>query len=221
MDELRVLIADDHAVVRAGIRLLVESQEGIKVVGEAKDGAEAVAKTRDLAPDIVIMDVAMPGLSGLEATREIRRASPGTRVLMLTMHDDEQYFFQAVSSGASGYILKEATPEEVISSLRIVACGGVAFHSRVGRQLLDDYLRRAQAGEEYESYSRLTEREREILRMTAEGRSAREIGATLVLSPRTVERHRANLMEKLGLHNRSEVVRYAIRKGMISPDSIG
>jgi len=217
METLRVLIADDHAIVRAGIRLLLDSQEGIEIVGEAKDGAEAVAKTRELAPDVVLMDVAMPGLSGLEATREIRQTNPDTRVLMLTMHDDEEYFFQAVSLGASGYILKEATPEEVVSAIRIVSRGGVAFHPSLGRKLLDDYLHRVQAGEESESYSLLTEREREILRLTAEGRSAREIGEKLALSPRTVERHRANLMEKLDLHNRSEVVQYAIRKGIISP----
>jgi len=217
METLRVLIADDHAIVRAGIRLLLDSQEGIEIVGEAKDGAEAVAKTRELAPDVVLMDVAMPGLSGLEATREIRQTNPDTRVLMLTMHDDEEYFFQAVSLGASGYILKEATPEEVVSAIRIVSRGGVAFHPSLGRKLLDDYLHRVQAGEESESYSLLTEREREILRLTAAGRSAREIGEMLGLSPRTVERHRANLMEKLDLHNRSEVVQYAIRKGMLSP----
>ncbi|HLC29875.1 MAG TPA: response regulator transcription factor [Dehalococcoidia bacterium] len=217
METLRVLIADDHAIVRAGIRLLLDSQEGIEIVGEAKDGAEAVAKTRELAPDVVLMDVAMPGLSGLEATREIRQKNPDTRVLMLTMHDDEEYFFQAVSLGASGYILKEATPEEVVSAIRIVSRGGVAFHPSLGRKLLDDYLHRVQAGEESESYSLLTEREREILGLTAEGSSAREIGEKLALSPRTVERHRANLMEKLDLHNRSEVVQYAIRKGIISP----
>ncbi|MBI4319836.1 MAG: response regulator transcription factor [Chloroflexi bacterium] len=217
MGNLRVLIADDHAVVRAGIRLLLDSQEGIQVVGEARDGAEAVAKTCELTPDIVLMDVAMAGLSGLEATREIRRTNPDTRVLMLTMHDDEEYFFQAVSLGASGYILKEATPEDVVLSLQIVSRGGVAFHPSLARKLLDDYLHRVQAGEESESYSVLTEREREILRLTAQGRSAREVGEMLALSPRTVERHRANLMEKLDLHNRSEVVQYAIRKGLINP----
>src|SRR3990172_198042 len=152
METLRVLIADDHAVVRAGVRLLLASQEGIEVVGEAKDGTEAVAKTRELAPDVVLMDVAMPGLSGLEATREIRQTNPDTRVLMLTMHDDEEYFFQAVSLGASGYILKEATPEEVVSAIRIVSRGGVAFHPSLGRKLLDDYLHRVQAGEESERY---------------------------------------------------------------------
>lgn len=217
MENLRVLIADDHAVVRAGIRLLLDSQEGIEVVGEAKDGAEAVEKTRELAPDVVLMDVAMAGLSGLGAAREIRRTNPDTRVLMLTMHDDEEYFFEALSSGASGYILKEATAEEVVSSLRTVSRGGIAFHPRLGRKLLDDYLHRHQAGEEHESYGRLTQREREILRLTADGRSAREIGEVFALSPKTVERHRANFMEKLGLHNRSQVVQYAIRKGLIRP----
>jgi two-component system response regulator NreC len=186
-------------------------------VGEASNGAEAVAKARELAPDIVLMDVAMAGMSGLEATREIRQANPEARILMLTMHDDEEYFFQAVSLGASGYILKESSPEDLVSSLRIVARGGVAFDPSLGRKLLNDYLQRVQAGEEPESYSRLTDREHEILRLTAEGKSAREIGDMLTLSPRTVERHRANLMEKLDLHNRSEVVQYAIRKGLISP----
>ncbi|MBI2865024.1 MAG: response regulator transcription factor [Chloroflexi bacterium] len=217
MGNLRVLIADDHAVVRAGIRLLLASQQGIDVVGEAKDGIEAVAITRRLAPDIVLMDVAMSGMSGLEATREIRQTNPETRVVMLTMHDDEEYFFQAVAFGASGYILKEATPEDLLMSLRTVSRGGVAFHPSLARKLLDDYLQRVRAGEECESYGRLTEREQEILRLTAEGRSAREIGEMLALSPRTVERHRANLMEKLDLHNRTEVVQYAIRKGIISP----
>jgi two-component system response regulator NreC len=217
VDNLRVLIVDDHAVVRAGIRLLLDSQQDILVVGEASNGAEAVAKARELAPDIVLMDVAMAGMSGLEATREIRQANPEARILMLTMHDDEEYFFQAVSLGASGYILKESSPEDLVSSLRIVARGGVAFDPSLGRKLLHDYLQRVQAGEEPESYSRLTDREHEILRLTAEGKSAREIGDMLTLSPRTVERHRANLMEKLDLHNRSEVVQYAIRKGLISP----
>ncbi len=219
MSNLRVLIADDHALVRAGIRLLLDSQQGIEVVGEAKDGEEAVAKTRELTPDVVLMDVAMAGLSGLEATRQIRRDNPDARVLMLTMHDDEEYFFQAVSLGASGYILKEATPEDLVSSIWIVSRGGVAFHPSLGRKLLDDYLNRVQAGDEPESYSHLTEREREILFLTAQGKSAREIGDMLALSPRTVERHRSNLMEKLDLHNRCEVVQYAIRKGMMSPRS--
>ncbi|MCL4552544.1 MAG: response regulator transcription factor, partial [Candidatus Marsarchaeota archaeon] len=170
MEKLRVLIVDDHTVVRAGIRLLLNSQEDIEVVGEARDGEEALAKTQALAPDVVLMDVAFAGMSGIEAARELRQMAPDIRVLMLTMHNDEQYFFQAISVGASGYLLKEATPEELVSSLRIVSRGGVAFHHDLGRKLLDDYLRRMQTGEETECYTRLTEREREILRLTAEMR---------------------------------------------------
>ncbi len=215
---MRVLIADDHSVVRAGIRMLVSSHPDIEVVGEARDGAEAIALAGALKPDVVVMDVAMAGLSGLEATRQLRQLCPDTRVLMLTMHDDEDYFFEAVRSGASGYVLKEAAPAEVVDAIRTVAVGGVAFDSSLARKLLDDYLRRVEAGEEGESFGRLTDREREVLRLTAEGRSAREIAEMLVLSPKTVERHRANIMDKLNLRNRAEVIRYAIRKGIVSPD---
>ena len=216
MNRLKVLIVDDHAIMRAGIRLLLKPHEDIEVVGEARDGQEALAKTEELAPDIVLMDVAMPGLSGIEATRKITQDKPHIRVLMLTMHSDQEYFFQAVSAGASGYVLKEATPEDFVSSLRLVARGAIAFHPGFGQKLIADYLRRVQAGEEPEAYTRLTEREKEILRLTAEGKSARGIGELLVVSPKTVERHRANLMRKLGLHNRSEVMQYAIRKGLIT-----
>ncbi len=214
MSKLRVLIVDNHAMMRAGIRLLLESHEDIEVVGEASDGEEALAKTSVLAPDIVLMDVVMPGLSGIEATRMITKDQPHIRVLMLTMYSDEEYFFQAVSAGASGYVLKEISPEDLIYSLRLVARGGIAFHPGLGQKLIADYLRRMQAGEEPETYSRLTEREKEILRLTAEGKPAREVGELLVLSPKTVERHRANLMRKLGLHNRTEVMQYAMRKGI-------
>lgn len=216
MNKLKVLIVDDHALMRAGIRLLLKSHEDIEVVGEAKDGQEALEKTQDLVPDIVLMDVGMPGLSGIEAARKITQDKPHVRVLMLTIHSDEEYFFQAVSAGASGYVLKETAPEDFVSSLKLVARGGIAFHPGLGQKLIADYLRRMQAGEEPEAYARLTEREKEILRLTAEGKPAREIGELLILSPKTVERHRANLMKKLGLHNRSEVMRYAIRRGIIS-----
>lgn len=213
-----MLIADDHAVVRAGIRMLVSAHSDIDVIGEARDGAEAVAMAVELRPDVVVMDVAMAGLSGLEATRQLRQSLPDTKVLMLTMHADEDYFFEAVRSGASGYILKEAAPSEVVEAIRTVARGGVSFDSSLARKLLDDYLRRVDAGEEGESFRRLTDREREVLRLTADGRSAREIGDLLVLSPKTVERHRTNLMDKLNLHNRAELIRYAVRKGLVSPD---
>lgn len=216
MSSLKVLIVDDHALIRAGIRLLLDAQRDVTVVGEARDGEEALRLTETLAPDIVLMDVAMPGLSGIEATRKITQAHPDVRVLMLTMHNDEEYFFQAVNAGASGYALKETTPEDLLSSLQVVAHGGIAFHPGFGQKLIADYLRRIHAGQEPEAYSSLTEREKEILRLTAEGNSAREIGEMLVLSSKTVERHRANLMRKLDLHNRSQVVQYAVRKGLIS-----
>lgn len=218
MNSVTVLIADDHAVVRAGIRLLLDAHPDIQVVGEARDGSEAVALARELRPKVVLMDVAMAGLSGLEATRQLRQAQPGTQVLMLTMHADEDYFFEAIRAGAAGYVLKEASPGEVVEAIRTVARGDVAFHSSLARKLLDDYLRRVQAGEENESFGRLTEREREILRLTAEGRSARDIAHLLTLSPKTVERHRTNLMNKLNLHNRAELIRYALRKGLVTPD---
>lgn len=217
MESLRVLIADDHAVVRAGIRLLLDACGDIRVVGEARDGDEAVALARELKPAIVLMDVAMPRLSGVEATRRLRQVGCESHVLMLTMHDDEDYFFEAVRAGASGYVLKEASATELVEAIRVVARGGVAFHSNLARKLLDDYLRRVQAGEEGESFGRLTEREREILRLTAEGRSARDIADLLTLSPKTVERHRTNLMDKLNLHNRAELIRYALRKGVVTP----
>jgi len=219
VSRVRVLVADGHAVVRAGIRLLLDAHPDIQVVGEASSGEEAITLAQDLKPDVVLMDVAMANLSGLEATAELHRLQPSCHVLMLTMHSDEDYFFEAVRAGASGYILKEASPSEVVDAIRTVARGGVAFHSGLARKLLDDYLRRVKAGEEGESFSKLTAREREVLRLTAEGHSAREIAQLLTLSPKTVERHRANIMDKLDLHNRAELIRYAVRKGLVSPDS--
>ncbi len=216
MSKIRVLIADDHTVVRAGIRLLLEKQEDIEVVGEARDGYEAVAREQELAPDIVLMDLAMPGLSGLEATRRITKEGKGAKVVALTMHQDDEYFFQALNAGASGYVLKEISPGELVAALRAVHQGGVWFHPGLGRKLLDDYLHRVEMGEERESFGRLTEREREVLRLIAQGHTTREIAEMLCLSPRTVERHRANIMGKLDLHNRAELVRYAVRKGLIS-----
>ncbi len=214
---ITVLIVDDHAIVRAGVRVLLDATEDIEVVGEAQDAAQAVARTRELAPDVVLMDVSLPGVTGLQAAREILRLRPDTRVLMLTMHEDEGYFFEAVNAGASGYVLKEAPPADLLSAVRTVHQGGIAFHPALARRLMDDYLRRVRSGDEGESYQQLTDREREVLRLTAEGRSARELGELLCLSPKTVERHRANLMRKLNLHNRSELIQYALRKGFLSP----
>ena len=216
-DRIRVLIVDDHAIVRAGIRFLLTSTEDVEVVGEARDAAEALRRARELNPDIVLMDVKLQGISGLEATRQLQRVQPEARVLMLTMHDDEEYFFEAVNAGASGYVLKEAAPEELLTAIRTVHHGGIAFHPALARRLLDDYVQRVRAGDEAAGGPQLTDREREVLRLTAEGRSARELGELLFLSPKTVERHRANLMRKLNVHNRSELIQYALRKGLLQP----
>jgi two-component system response regulator NreC len=214
-ERIRVLIVDDHAIVRAGIRFLLTSTDDVEVVGEARDAAEAMRRARELNPDIILMDVKLQGISGLEATRQLQRVQPDARVLMLTMHDDEEYFFEAVNAGASGYVLKEAAPEDLLSAIRTVHQGGIAFHPLLARRLLEDYLQRVRAGDEVVGGPQLTEREREVLRLTAEGHSARQLGELLFLSPKTVERHRANLMRKLNVHNRSELIQYALRKGLL------
>lgn len=215
MARIAVLIADDHTVVRAGIRLLLESETDIEVVGEAKDGQEAVDKVQQLVPDVVLMDLAMAGVSGLEATRRITHQWPDVRVLVLTMHDNDEYFFQALKAGASGYLLKESSPDELVAALRAVYEGGVFIYPSLASRLLDDYLRRVDAGEETKGLNQLTTREQEVLRLIAEGKTGREIAQALHVSPKTVDRHRANIMRKLDLHNRAELIRYAIRKGLI------
>lgn len=218
MNKTRVLIADDHAIVRAGVRLLLESQPDIQVVGEAVDGRQAVEMARQLQPDLVLMDVAMPVMNGLEATQRIKEALPQIQVLVLTMHEDERYFFQILQAGASGYVVKGASPADLLSAVRAVARGQAYLYPSVAKQLLDDYLKRVESGEEQDSYDGLSDREREVLRLIAEGKTSRAIAEDLVLSVNTVERHRANIMGKLNLHSRAELIKYAIRKGLIAVD---
>lgn len=212
---IRVLLADDHTLLRAGIRLLLESQPDLEIIGESEDGQDAVNKTLELKPDIVLMDIAMPGMNGLEATREIKRLRPETHVLTLTMHENEEYFFQVLNAGASGYVLKRAAPTELVAAIRSVSEGGAFLYPTVARKLVDDYLQRVQGGEEKASYDGLTDREREVLRLIADGLSNQEIAESLCLSTKTVERHRSNIMEKLDIHNRTGLIKYAIRKGLI------
>ena len=214
---IRVLIVDDHTIVRAGIRLLLQAEPDIEVVGEAGDGQEAIAQTEALQPDVVLMDLAMPGISGLEATREIRRRWPQVQVLALTMHRSDDYFFRMLEAGASGYVLKGADPGDLITAVRAVHQGEVFLYPSMAKRLVADYLERVRAGEVAPPYANLTDREVEVLRLIAEGHTTAEISELLNLSPHTVQSHRRNIMDKLNLHDRGELIKYAIRRGLIEP----
>ncbi len=215
MKKIRVLIADDHAVVRAGIRLLLESQPDMEVVGEAQNGRESLDQAPKLKPDVVLMDITMPDMGGVEATKAIKEAYPQVQVLALTMHEDAAYFFQMLQAGASGYVVKGADPSELLSAIRAVFQNKAYLFPSLARKLIDDYLERLEVGEEKDSYAKLTTREREVLKLIGEGYTSREIAEMLFLSINTVERHRTNIMEKLGMHNKSQLIRFAIRKGLV------
>ena len=215
MKRIRILIADDHAVVRAGIRLLLEAQPDMEVVGEAQDGRESLTRVQELRPDVVLMDITMPHLSGIEATQAIKKVLPEARILALTMHEDAAYFFQMLQAGASGYVVKGADPSELLSAIRAVSHGKAYLFPSLARKLLDDYLERLEVGEEGDTYARLTSREKEVLKLIGEGHTGREIAEVLFLSKNTVERHRTNIMDKLGMRNKSQLIRLAIRKGLV------
>lgn len=212
-EPIRVVLADDHALFREGLRLILESQPDIQIVGEAASGSEAVRQARSLRPHIVVMDLTMPD-GGLEATETIKRELPEIQVLVLTMHDSQEYFFRVLQAGASGYVVKGAHKADLLAAVRAVADGGVYLYPTLAKQLVGDYLRQARGGAA-DQLATLTAREREVLQFLAEGRTGREIAEQLVLSPATVERHRANLMGKLGLHSRAELIKYAVRRGLI------
>jgi two-component system response regulator NreC len=217
---IRLLLVDDHDVVRSGIRALLEAQEDMEVVGEAANGAEAIDGVLALAPDVVLMDITMPGLDGLEATRQIVTRAGSTAVLALTIHEGREYFFEMLNAGASGYVPKSAAADELLIAIRAVAKGEVYLHSSVATMLLQDRMRRGEEQtEEGATMSALTSREREVLGLVAEGLMNRDIGKKLGISPKTVARHRENIMSKLGLHNRTELVKYAINIGLIDIDS--
>jgi len=213
--KITVLLADDHRILREGIRSLLEKEPDIEVVAEASEGGEAVAKAQQLSPDLVLMDITMPGMNGLEATRQIKALKPGVKVLILTMHESNQYISQFLRSGASGYVLKDTAAQELVGAIRAVNQGDAFLYPSIARMLVEEYLQKVQSGEERGSYDGLTDREREVLRMVAEGKTNKEIADDLSLSVRTVQAHRANLMGKLHMHDRTELVRYAIRKGLI------
>lgn len=216
---IRILVADDHTVIRRGIVGLLNAQPDMEVVGEAGTGREAVASAAALRPDVVLLDVAMPDLNGLGATRAIRAERPDACVLILTMHDREDYLFQALRAGASGYVLKGADTDDLLTAVRAVARGGVYLFPQVARELLADYLRRARSGEDAAGgRSVLTDREQEIVQLIAEGKTAARIAEDLQISVHTVRSHRDNIMTKLDLHDRAALIRYAVRRGLVGPD---
>lgn len=216
MSKIRVLLAEDHTIVRKGLRSLLDGEADIEVVGEADNGQQAVERAQLLQPDIILMDITMPILNGLEATRQIRALRPQIKVLVLTVHSTPEYVFQILRAGASGYVIKQAAVSELIQAIRAVFGGGSFLSPSISRQVVDDYGRRAAAMED--KFDRLTAREREVLQMIAEGCTNRQIAHLMHVTVKTVEAHRASLMAKLGLHSIAELTKYAVRKGVASPD---
>jgi two-component system response regulator NreC len=211
---IRLLLVDDHAVVRSGLRMMLENEADAEIVGEASSAGEAIEAVMRLKPNVILMDIGLPDLSGIDATREIKRRVPEVAIVALTIHEDEEYFFKMLEAGASGYVPKRAAPEELLTAIRAAASGQVYLYPSLAKLLVRDFLDGGRAPSA-ESASDLTEREQEVLTFLAEGASNEEIAASLVISPKTVARHRENIMRKLNLHSRAELVRYAIRKGII------
>lgn len=216
MSKIRVLLADDHGVVRKGLRFLIEQEEDIAVVGEASDGRETVRMAKELQPDVVVMDIAMPQLNGIDATAQALKVSSHSGVLILSMHSDESYILRALEAGARGYILKDNAEDHLVQAIRVVAEGKPFFSPVIAQTLLEDYMRNLQQKGQQDSYSLLTDREKEVLQLLAEGRSNKDVAQLLDLSVYTVETHRTRIMQKLNLHNTAELVLYAVRKKIIA-----
>jgi two-component system response regulator NreC len=216
MSKTRILLADDHGIVRKGLRYLLERQPDMEVVGEAKDGREAVRLSEELDPAIVIMDIAMPFLNGIDATAQIVKRDPKIGVIVLSMHSDESYLVRVLTAGAKGYLLKDVAEVDLVRAVQAVAQGKPFFSPQISQALLEDYMRQLNQRGLQDSYDLLTDREKEILQLLAEGKSNKEVAALLDLSVYTIETHRANLMQRLGLHNTAEIVLYAVRKKIIS-----
>ncbi|MBI5963872.1 MAG: response regulator transcription factor [Chloroflexi bacterium] len=212
---IRLLLVDDHAVVRSGLKMLLSGQKEMEIVGEAGSAHEALLETARVQPNVILMDIGLPDKTGIEATREIKAKFPDVKIVALTIHEDEEYFFQMLAAGASGYVPKRAAPDELITAINAAAEGEVYLYPSLAKLLVRDYLSAERPAEEKANLDGLTDREHEVLTHLAEGVSNDEIAAALVISPKTVERHRENIMRKLNLHSRSELVRYAIRKGII------
>jgi two-component system, NarL family, response regulator NreC len=216
MKKLRILLADDHIVMRTGLRALLERQPNLEVVGESENGRETVELVASLGPDVVVMDVAMPVLNGIEATKTIVTQRPATAVVILSMHADESYVMRALKAGARGYLLKDSAAADLISAIQAVSQNKSFFSPRVSRILAEDYVRVLKQKGAVDSYDLLTGREREILQLLAEGKTNKEVATALNISPYTVETHRRHILEKLNLHNPAELILYAVRKGIIS-----
>ena len=213
---IKVLLAEDHTIVRKGLRSLLDGEADIQVVGEAEDGQQAVEKAQLLLPDVVLMDITMPVLNGLEATRQIKSLHPRIKVVVLTVHSTPEYVFQILQAGGSGYVLKQAAVSELIQAIRAVYQGNSFLSPSISRQVVDEYGRLAAAMED--KFDKLTAREREVLQMVAEGRTNRQIAGLMHVTVKTVEAHRASLMNKLGLHSIAELTKYALRKGIASSE---
>lgn len=212
---IRLLLVDDHAVVRSGLRMLLATEDDVEIIGEAGTAAEALASAVDLKPDVILMDIGLPDKSGIEATRDIKSQFPEVAIVALTIHEDEEYFFKMLEVGASGYVPKRAAPEELLTAIRAAAHGEVYLYPSMAKMLVRDFLVSEPMDKEQSASKELTDREQEVLTHLAEGESNDEIAKILVISPKTVARHRENIMRKLNLHSRAELVRYAIRKGII------
>lgn len=215
MSKVRILIADDHGIVRKGLRLQLEQHDDFEVVGEASDGREAVRAADELKPDVVIMDIAMPNLNGIQAATQLVKRNPQLGIIMLSMHSDESYLMRTLAAGAKGYLLKDTADVDLYRAVQVVAQGKPYFSPSISNTLLEDYMRRLQQRGLQDSYDLLTDREKEILQLLAEGKSNKDVATLLNLSPSTVETHRTRIMQKLDLHSSAEIVLYAVRKKII------
>ena len=213
--KIRILLADDHTILRAGLKMMLNAQPDMEVVGEAQDGRQAIEEAQKLQPDLVLMEITMPDVNGIEATRQIKRLVSDVKILMLTMHEHDEYVFQALQAGASGYMLKEAADTELITAIHVITSGQFYLSPTAQSVVVGDYLQKVRTGEERDSYSSLTEREREILKLVAEGFTNNQIAERLVISPKTVDTHRTHIMDKLNMHSRAELIKYAMRRGLL------
>lgn len=215
MKKVKLLVADDHKIFRQGIKKLLEEEPDLQVVGEAADGRETIKKATELKPDVILMDIAMANLNGLQATKQIKKILPDTKVIMVTMHKNEEYVLQSFQAGASGYILKEGAVEELVSAIRTIHQDKSFLSPAISKTLIDAYLRKMETGKTETPFDLLTDREREVLQLIAEGNTNREVAKLLFISVKTVEAHRAHIMQKLNIHEIARLVKYAIQKGLV------